>query len=73
MLPGAEDQPTGFGEGLIDAAVAIDVAAQLGRPVLDVAGRGGAVLGTRVPKTAVDEDGEPDAGKDDVRSHRQLG
>jgi hypothetical protein len=31
------------------------------------------VLGTGVPKAAIDEDGNLATGKDDVRSYRQLG
>lgn len=68
MLPDADDEPSKRFQVGVGLGIALDVAAQLRDPPGVVAGRPGAVDGTRVPETAVDEDRHPLPREDDVGS-----
>jgi hypothetical protein len=66
MLPQPDDGPACGAEGAFDCGVALSVAAKFGEPVCTVAARLSAVLWATVPETAVNEDGEALAPKDEI-------
>jgi hypothetical protein len=66
MAPEADDRPTGSLESHGLLAVAFDVPVDLRVPVVDVAGWPAAALRTSMPKAAIDEHRELEAGKREV-------
>lgn len=66
-FPDGYGRPAHFGKRCHGGAVALDVAAELRLPKLNVAlGLAGLAFGATVPKAAVDEDGDLAAGEGDV-------
>jgi hypothetical protein len=72
VLPDAEHGPPARREGRIDPTIAIGIALELWRPVLEVRRRDGPVLRTSVPVAAVDEHRQPTAREDDIRTHAKA-
>lgn len=69
MLPDANDPPARPLQCRVMAPVAFDVGVELPEPPLSIRLGDRPVLGTSVPKAAVNEDGDPFRHKDDVRPH----
>ena len=66
-FPDSYGCPAHFGECCHSSAVALDVAAELCFPKLNIAlGLAGIALGATMPKAAVDEDGDLAPGEGDV-------
>ena len=66
VLPRPDDDPASRLKRVIVGAVAVDVALQLGRPPANVALRWAEMLRAAMPEAAVDEDGDPCAGEDNI-------
>lgn len=66
VFPNPDHQPVCSFEGRLLFAIPSYVAIQLWAPVPWVRLRRGSVVGTAVPETAVDEDGQPGTEEDDV-------
>jgi hypothetical protein len=67
VRPETQDGPTFGAKGFADAAVAFDVAADLGFPIVGVGRRGAVVVAAGVPETTVDENSDLLAAENDVR------
>ena len=66
VLPDPDHVPAGRGQRGVGRPVTLDVAAQLGLPVPDVARGPGAVLGAGMPEAAVDEDRDAPGRERDI-------
>ena len=66
VLPNADGKPSGLSEFTVSVAVAFPVGYDLPSPEFAIGLGPGRVLGTAVPKTAIDEHGNLQAGKNNV-------
>jgi hypothetical protein len=69
MLEEPKDRPTSFSQRGVGLSISLDVADQLGLPVVPVGSGKLPVIGTPMPETAIDEDGDLGSRKCDVRAH----
>lgn len=72
MLPHAHNGPACVEQRPIHLVVALDIATELGCPVLDVVPWHPSVLRAGVPEAAVYEDGDLSTSEDDVRPNSDL-
>lgn len=72
MLPEADDLPTGLDERRVDRSIALDVLAELRRPVPFVGRRLSPMLRAGVPEASIDEHGNLPRSEDDVWPHSDL-
>jgi hypothetical protein len=73
VLPRAYHHPAIGLERLRIALISGDRLIELRYPVVSVSRRHVPVLRTAVPEAPVDENGDSDAGKDNIRTHRATG
>src|ERR1035437_7364052 len=73
MLPDDHEGPAGVREPLLVAPIPLDVACELGKPVVKVRLRQRRVLGTEMPEAAAAIDRDMRARKDDIRTAAQPG
>ncbi|MFM2169371.1 MAG: hypothetical protein RIS79_3742 [Verrucomicrobiota bacterium] len=69
MLPKAQHPPAGFAQGLGHLGIAGLIAGDFGIPKLLAGLRPTKMFRAAVPKTAIDENGEPLSAKNEVRAH----
>ena len=72
VLPDTHDQPADLGESGVGVPVPLDVATDLGGPVLDVGLRLDVVLGATVPVAAINECSYPSLPEDEIGPAVQL-
>lgn len=68
MFPYPDNRPSGFSEDVVVSRITLDVASDLRIPIGLVCLGAQAVGGTSMPKATVDEDRNPLAGKNEIRS-----
>ena len=73
MLPDSLDLPARFPKLRIGISVSTLVGFDLLTPEICIAGGPGRVLGTAMPKAAVDEDGHPGRGEGDIDAPAFVG
>lgn len=73
MLPNSEDMPARFPELRIGISVSALVGLDLLAPEVGVAGGPGRMVGAAMPVAAVDEDGHPRRGEDDIDAPASIG
>lgn len=69
VLPDSDREPTHISEPSNSFAISFSITSQFWRPICSIGYRYLAMLRTRVPETAIEEDGDPSSSKCDVRHH----
>jgi hypothetical protein len=72
VFPDSNDAPTGILQDEIRFSVPLSVSLDLGSPKIGVLARGPVVLGAAMPVAAINEDGDPGSGEDNVGCTTQL-
>lgn len=69
VLPDSDREPTHISEPSNSFAISFSITSQFWLPICSIGSRYLAMLRTRVPETAIEEDGNPSSSKCDVRHH----
>jgi hypothetical protein len=69
VLPDSDREPTHISEPRNGFAISFSITSQFWLPICSIGYRYLAMLRTRVPETAIEEDGDPSSSKCDVRHH----